>query len=140
MHLKMFNNAINNHECPLLIEKMSQNHNENINHASDIEGATEDNDLIFDAKESEEEELRPSSKSQRLKNCLQSCCPLLLENLREIGKSKVKDVVTKKTISALNAVQDEAYAAGGDPEAEIANVLERIDDIHKPVKDHRNYR
>ena len=56
-HLKMFSNAINNHECPLLIEKMSQNHNEN-----NIEGATEDNDLIFDAKESEEEELRSSSK------------------------------------------------------------------------------
>ena len=130
MHLKMFNNAINNHECPL-IEKMSQ-HNENPN--ADIE-ATED-DLIFDAKESEEEEL-PSSKSQRLKNCLQSCCPLLLESMYDLGKSKVKDVVTKKTISALNAVQDEA---AGDPEAEIANVLERIDDIRKPVKDHRNYR
>ena len=134
MHLKMFNNAINNqHECPL-IEKMSQ-HNENTN--ADIE-ATED-DLIFDAKESEEEEL-PSSKSQRLKNCLQSCCPLLLESMYDLGKSKVKDVVTKKTISALNAVQDEAYGAQGDPEAEIANVLERIDDIRKPVKDHRNYR
>ena len=53
----MYSNAINNHECPLLIEKMSQNHNEN-----NIEGATEDNDLIFDAKESEEEELRSSSK------------------------------------------------------------------------------
>ena len=58
----------------------------------------------------------------------------------DLGKSKVKDVVTKKTISALNAVQDEAYGAQGDPEAEIANVLERIDDLRKPVKDHRNYR
>ena len=53
----------------------------------------------------------------------------------DLGKSKVKDVVAKKTISALNAVTDET-----NPEAEIANVYERIDQIRKPTKDHRDYR
>ena len=56
-------------------------------------------------------------------------------SMYDLGKSKVKDVVAKKTISALNAVTDET-----NPEAEIANVYERIDQIRKPTKDHRDYR
>jgi len=98
------------------------------------ESATIHEELICDAKESEQED-HPSSKGQKLKNCLRSCCPLLLDSVYDFGKSKVKDVVAKKTINALNKVTDEV-----NPEVEIQNIIERVEDIRKPVKDHRNYR
>ena len=98
------------------------------------ESATIHEELICDAKESEQDE-PPSSKGQKLKNCLRSCCPLLLDSVYDFGKSKVKDVVAKKTINALNKVTDEV-----NPEVEIQNIIERVDDIRKPIKDHRNYR
>ena len=82
------------------------------------DSATIHEELICDAKESEQEE--PSSKGQKLKNCLRSCCPLLLDSVYDFGKSKVKDVVAKKTLNALNKVTDEV-----NPEVEIQNIIEK---------------
>lgn len=95
---------------------------------------TQEEDLICDAVAEVDPEAAKRSSSMTtslscLKGCMKSCCPLMRSALNDLRRAKVTEVVAKKAVEVLP-----------DVEAQLPTVIDREDEIRKPLRDQYSYR
>ncbi len=102
----------------------------------------DEEDLICDAVQDEDpnKERRPDLSS--FKGCIRCCCPMVIGTLNDLRKVNVAQVVSKKanSLSVEAVIASATNAASGGEPPELETVIERLDDIRKPLLDTQSYR